>query len=258
VLGAGGALTAKSTPTVTAGSLPVAVAVSPDGGSVYVANLGGGVSQYDVGAGGALTAKSTPTVTAGDGPEGVAVSPNGGSVYVTNQFSNNVSQYDVGAGGALAAKSPATVTAGTNPLGVAVSPDGGSVYVANVGSGNVSQYDVGAGGALAAKSPATVPAAPAAFGIAVRPTPPPPPATIPTLIESVEDLDLPRGTENSLLKKLNGAQKNLDNGDTAGACDKLASFIDQVSAQSGKKIDSDDAADLIDEAEAVRDSLGCS
>ena len=36
--------------------------------------------------------------------------------------------------------------------------------------------------------------------------------------------------------------------DLAGACDKLASFIDQVSAQSGKKFAAADADELIDEA----------
>ena len=61
------------------------------------------------------------------------------------------------------------------------------------------------------------------------------------------------------MQKLNGAQKNLDAGDTVGACDKLASFIAAVSAQSGKKngIATDDAEGLIDQAEAVRESLGC-
>jgi hypothetical protein len=88
----------------------------------------------------------------------------------------------------------------------------------------------------------------------VRPTPAP---TITDLVASVEGLDLPHGIEHSLLKKLNGAQKNLDHGNTVGACDKLASFIDQVGSQSGKKIGADDAQELIDEAEAVRDSLGC-
>jgi hypothetical protein len=63
----------------------------------------------------------------------------------------------------------------------------------------------------------------------------------------------------SLLQKLNGAQKNLDAGDTAGACDKLASFISQVQALKAKKIIPASAADdLILQAEAVRDSLGCS
>jgi hypothetical protein len=41
--------------------------------------------------------------------------------------------------------------------------------------------------------------------------------------------------------------------DLAGACDKRASFIDQVSAQSGKKIAAADDNELIDEALWVRD-----
>jgi hypothetical protein len=84
-----------------------------------------------------------------------------------------------------------------------------------------------------------------------------PTAAIDDLIESVEALDLHHGIENSLLKKLTNAQKNLDVDDIAGACDKLASFIAHVSAQSGKKIDADDADDLIADAEAVRESLDC-
>jgi subtilisin-like proprotein convertase family protein len=83
------------------------------------------------------------------------------------------------------------------------------------------------------------------------------PTTIADLIESVEALDLPHGIENSLLKKLTNAQKNLDADDIAGACDKLASFIAEVSAQSGKKIDAENADDLIADAEAVRESLDC-
>ena len=48
--------------------------MSPDGTSVYVANINSdNVSQYDVGAGGALTPKSTATVAAGDQPFGIAV-----------------------------------------------------------------------------------------------------------------------------------------------------------------------------------------
>ena len=51
-MGAGGALTAKSPPTVAAGNGPEGVAVSPDGGSVYVTNIDSdNVSQYDVGPG---------------------------------------------------------------------------------------------------------------------------------------------------------------------------------------------------------------
>jgi hypothetical protein len=60
------------------------------------------------------------------------------------------------------------------------------------------------------------------------------PVTIADLIDSVNALNVAKGTKNSLLKKLNGAQKNLNSGDTGGACDKLASFISQVKALRGK------------------------
>ena len=43
--------------------------MSPDGGSVYVTNIGDdSVSQYDIGAGGALSPKNPATVAAGDSP----------------------------------------------------------------------------------------------------------------------------------------------------------------------------------------------
>jgi hypothetical protein len=77
------------------------------------------------------------------------------------------------------------------------------------------------------------------------------------LTDSVKALELRGKIETSLLAKLGGAQKNLDRGDTDGACDKLASFIDQVAAQGGKKIPAADADALIVDAEAVRASLGC-
>ncbi len=169
--GPGGALSPKSPATVASAGLgPTAVAVSPDGKSVYVTNYASfNVSQYNVGAGGKLSPKTPATVAAGHTPVGVAVSPNGQSVYVTNIFSNNVSQYDVGAGGALSPKSPATVGAGDGPQAVAVSHNGDSVYVANLYSTNVSQYDVGGGGALSPKSPPTVAARTNPHGVAVTP-----------------------------------------------------------------------------------------
>ena len=57
---------------------PSGVAVSPDGGSVYVTNhFSNTVSQFDVGVDGTLQPKSPAMVAAGDGPAGVAASPDG-------------------------------------------------------------------------------------------------------------------------------------------------------------------------------------
>ena len=83
-IGTGGALTPKSPESVGTGSSPEGVAVSPDGGSVYVTNEGGdSISQYDIGANGAVTPKTPATVATGDRPHAVAVSPDGNSAYVT-------------------------------------------------------------------------------------------------------------------------------------------------------------------------------
>jgi hypothetical protein len=77
------------------------------------------------------------------------------------------------------------------------------------------------------------------------------------IIFVVEGLELPSGTENSFVKKLNNASKSLDKGDVDGACEKLFSFIDQVDAQDGKKLDPNDAADLRDATQATIDAIPC-
>jgi len=72
----GGTLTAKTPATVATGTNPFGVALSPDGRSAYVTNLGGAsVSQYDVAPGGTLTAKTPATAATGTNPTGIALSP---------------------------------------------------------------------------------------------------------------------------------------------------------------------------------------
>jgi YVTN family beta-propeller protein len=166
---ADGALSPLSPAVVPAGpGHSVGIAITPDGRSAYVTNLGGSVSQYDIGPGGALTPKSPATVSTPPGAEGVAVSPDGKSVYV-GTGANAVAQFDVGSGGTLVPKAPPTVPNGGAPHYLAVSPDGKSVYVVDEGNEMVSQYDVGAGGVLTPKSPATVPVGESPEGVAVSP-----------------------------------------------------------------------------------------
>ena len=165
-VGAGGTLEPQATPTVAGGDGPAAIAVSPNGEYVYIANSladgSGGVSQYVVGSGGTLAPMATPTVAGGDGPRGVAVSPNGEYVYVANaetDGSSGVSQYTVGPGGVLSPMATPTVAGGDQPDGIAVSPNGEYLYVANYdtdGPGGVSQYTVGSGGALSPMATPTV------------------------------------------------------------------------------------------------------
>lgn len=83
-----------------------------------------------------------------------------------------------------------------------------------------------------------------------------------TPVEQIEDLedfvltlDIHHGTENSLLAKLNAARAALDAGDTEAAIGSLQAFINHVKAQRGKKIDPEEADDLIAAAEAIIDAL---
>jgi hypothetical protein len=77
------------------------------------------------------------------------------------------------------------------------------------------------------------------------------------LAEHVSQVGLPMGIARSLVAKLNEVLAAIDADDTTAACISLSDFIDKVRAQSGKKIAASDAADLIEEANAIADELGC-
>ena len=64
------------------------------------------------------------------------------------------------------------------------------------------------------------------------------------------------GIENSLLKKIQNAQKSFDKAD-GGVCGKLASFVAAVDAQDRKKLTPEQADLLRSQAEAIGDAYGC-
>ncbi len=84
---AAGHLVASANPPVATGSVPTAIAISPDGRNAYVANVdpaAGGIWQYDIAPDGRLTPKGTPLGTAAadivvfdDGGNAVAVTEAG-------------------------------------------------------------------------------------------------------------------------------------------------------------------------------------
>jgi hypothetical protein len=65
------------------------------------------------------------------------------------------------------------------------------------------------------------------------------------------------GTANALDGKLEDALAALAADDTAGACDSLRAFLNQVEAQSGKKLTTDQADQLADPANEIRALLDC-
>jgi hypothetical protein len=81
--------------------------------------------------------------------------------------------------------------------------------------------------------------------------------TISDLHDAVAEMDLPRGTERALLSQLGAAGASLERGNTDAACGQLGAFINTVSAQSGKHLTEEQAANLIAAASQIRDSLGC-
>ncbi len=120
------------TDTITVGTLPDGVAVTPDGSRVYVANwFSNTVSVIDT-----STNTVTDTIAVGSGPYGVAVTPDGSRFYVANTHDDTVSVIDTSSNTVTA-----TIPVGSVPYGVAVTPDGSHVYVTNSGSSNVSVID---------------------------------------------------------------------------------------------------------------------
>ena len=130
--------------TVTVGSYPVAIAVSPDNNTVYILNQeSNSVTVLD--ATNAYSIKATTKVASY--PLYLALSPDGKSLYVASNITAGVisvidttqSTYPV----------KAQITAGVNPEGLAVSPNGNELYVTNYGQlyngvpGTVSIFDTG-------------------------------------------------------------------------------------------------------------------
>ena len=157
--------------SIPVGSSPSGVAVTPDGGKVYVTNTGTGESPGTV----SVISTATDTViatitidrgTAGTaGSEGVAVTPDGSKVYVaSDDEAGSISVINT-ATNMVAAKFS---DGGVAPFGVAVTGDGGQVYVANLLSNTVSVIN-----AASDTVTATIPVGnfPIAFGMFIQPRP---------------------------------------------------------------------------------------
>ena len=77
------------------------------------------------------------------------------------------------------------------------------------------------------------------------------------LIALTNSLNLAPGTQNSFDAKLQAVQSALNTNDTTTACSTLAAYINEVNAQSGKKLTTDQADQLIIAAEQIKAAMGC-
>lgn len=109
------------------------VAVTPDGGRAFVANIGSGsVTAVDLSGGGVLAQIAT-----GEGAEGIDVTPDGREVWVANRAEDTVSVID-----AETLAVVASVPCGEFPFRVRITPDGRHAMVSNGRSADLAVIDV--------------------------------------------------------------------------------------------------------------------
>ncbi|MBK7660159.1 MAG: fibronectin type III domain-containing protein [Betaproteobacteria bacterium] len=159
------ALTRTVTRTVTVGSTPFGVALSPSGTKAYAANWGdGSLSSVDLATGAVVTAPVGMDVFA------VAVEPTGRQVVVTGQGDGVLAVFDA------ATLAPERVVTGVGfPAGVDTTA--GVAYVVDMVAPALSLVDLATGAITASVDLGEPMASPAGFGRFVQPAalPPPPP-----------------------------------------------------------------------------------
>jgi len=102
---------------------PTALALSADGGRLYVACAApkSTVCVVDT-----ISLKVIESIPAGHTVSGLALTPDGRRLYVCNRFDNDVSVIDLKSGEEIA-----RVPVAREPVGAVATPDGGSVFVIN-------------------------------------------------------------------------------------------------------------------------------
>lgn len=142
--------------SITVGSQPISIAITPNGRFAYVVNnFSGTVSCIDL-----STNTVIATIFVGASPYGVAVSPDGSTVYVTNQSGNSISVISTSTNMVSAA-----ISGLSGPKGIAITPDGNFAYVANFTGSNVRVVDTHTNTLL----PVSIPVGSGPIGVAITP-----------------------------------------------------------------------------------------
>jgi hypothetical protein len=88
-------------------------------------------------------------------------------------------------------------------------------------------------------------------------SPGPAPGRFDSLIVFVGTLRLPSEIKHALIAALVAAQQSLDAHRLDAACSSLDAFIERAAVQNGKMLDGAYAAELVAEAAAISESVGC-
>ncbi len=190
-------------------------------------------------------------------PGAVAVDPADGSLWTSWRFSDSggLDKYDED--GTLLFSIADYLNVGSR--GIAIDPDDSSVWVLDDQRGGpgarIDHLD--ASGNLLLSVPASAISPWESRFIRVGPAPALPPleAAGPLFYDLIDALGLPGALANALLGHVDGAVRQAERGNPAGAAGALGSLILQLEAQSGKKIASGDADELISIARAYIDGM---
>jgi 6-phosphogluconolactonase (cycloisomerase 2 family) len=147
-------------PITSAHATPIAVAVDPGGGSLYVANEGAAnVDTYTIGGSGALTSAMLSSGTGANSvPLSLALDPAGDYLYVgsaVNMSTGTIGEFSI-TGGTLAPLS-VPYSDGNVPSGVAVDSVNGLLFAANTYDGTIGCFTIANDGSLDAVSNPTFP-----------------------------------------------------------------------------------------------------
>lgn len=118
---------------IAVGASPRAVAVTPDGQRLYVANYGGGqeISVHD-----AITGAALHSIPGTGASHGLAMSPDGTEVYASVTFNSTIAVIDTATDTVVA-----SIPVGAFPSGIVFDAGGTRAYVSNEASQSVSVID---------------------------------------------------------------------------------------------------------------------